>query len=447
MVDTQVFHNFALFDGKDPDVRPHSWLEVIGNSISRMGEGEPPPSSESTDLEGRTVVPGLIDAHVHLVCPFFAQIDKTNLRAILASQQQMKLNLANCIRGGVTTVRDVGAVPGMIQKLIDWVEKGKVVGPRILRANSMILPPGGCPEMVPTFPLLARLLLGGQFAERVNTPTKIRQTVRRMVARGADWIKTTHTDKALFMNRPDPPVFDDACFEALVDEARRQHRPVAMHQTRVTGFRKATQLRVNSMEHAPSDRLADEDISEMVEVGIPIVPTVSVMREFTQLDHVDSWLSTQGQTYLCPESLRQTRGVLRLYQKGITEEMARDGYYFDLAAGEFPVIMENLTRLHEAGATIGCGTDAGGGPFVVFGRLFEEIGNLVDVGLTPFEALQSATTVNARILRIDDKVGTLEPGKLADFGVLDANPLEDLTALRRVRMVVKNGAIVHQARG
>jgi imidazolonepropionase-like amidohydrolase len=327
-----------------------------------------------------------------------------------------------------------------------WVKEGKTVGPRIVCANSFIVPPEAMPKGVSTFPLPLRLFLGGQVAERVSTPDQVRDTVRRMVALGADWIKTTHTDKSLFMNRPDPPVFDDACFKALVDEARKQNRPVTMHQTQVSGFRKAIELGVDSMEHAPLDALTDEDIGRMVDANIPIVPTIKVMREVLLLDQIAVWMDREGENYLCPESLRQTCALLKLYQRGITPEIAQTGYYADKAMliRQFPVMMENVRRLHTARAVIGCGTDSGGAPFTVFGRFYEEIDNLLEVGLSPFEALQSATVVNARILHLEDELGTIEPGKLADFVVLDGNPVADTMALRQLRMVVKEGTIVYQ---
>ena len=443
MTGTQIYHNFALFDGVFPQIQPDCWLEVADSHIQRIGARPHPLPEGAVDLGGRTVIPGLIDAHVHLIVPFAPEI---NLALLRSFHRQIRLNLANCIRCGVTTVRDVGAPPGLIRRMMRWIKEGKAIGPRIVRANSFIIPPGATPEQAPTFPLPLRLFLGGQMAERVNTPHQVRDTVRRMVALGTDWIKTTHTDKSFLLNRPDPPVFDDACFEALVDEARKQNRPVIMHQTWASGFRKAVDLEVNSMEHAPLDALTDEDIGRMVDAGIPIVPTQRVMRECLQLDRVAVWMDAKGESYLCPESLRQTRALLKFYQGGITPEMAQKGYYPDIALHkrQIPVMMENVRRLHAAGAIIGCGTDSGGAAFTVFGRFHEEIDNLLEVGLSSFEALRSATAVNACVLRLEDKLGTLEPGKLADFVVLDGDPLADTMALRRVWMVVKEGTIVHQ---
>jgi len=443
MFGTQVFYNFTLFDGVNSQVKPDCWLEVTDGHIHRIGAGPCPRSNGAIDLGRRTVIPGLIDAHVHLISPFAPEI---NLAVFRSLYRQIRLNLANCIRSGVTTVRDVGCTPGIIRRMKRWVKEGKTVGPRIVCANSFIVPPEAMPEHVPTFTLPLRLFLGGQVVERVGTPDQVRDTVRRMVALGADWIKTTHTDKSLFMNRLDPPVFDDACFEALVDEARKQNRPVTMHQTQVNGFRKAIELGVDSMEHAPLDALTDEDICRMVDAGIPIVPTINVMREVLLLDQIAVWMDKEGENYLCPESLRQTRALLKLYRRGITPEIAQTGYYADKAMfiRQFPVMMENVRRLHTAGAVIGCGTDSGGAPFTVFGRFYEEIDNLLEAGLSPFEALQSATAVNARILRLEDKLGTIETGKIADFVVLDGDPVTDTMALRQVRMVVKEGTIVYQ---
>jgi imidazolonepropionase-like amidohydrolase len=440
MTTNRTFHGFALFDGVSHQVQPDSWLEVADGCIQRIGRGPHPQSGEVVNLGGRTVIPGLIDAHVHLAYPFTTKLDPVS---VLAATSQMKLNLTNCIRSGVTTVRDVACTPGLMRKMKGWIEKGDVVGPRVVCANAMILPPGGMPEFLPTFPWPISLLVGGQAAERVRTPDRVRDAVQRMVALGADWIKTTHTDRSIWLNRPDPPIFDDACFEALVDEARKQSRPVAMHQLWVSGFRKAIELGVDSMEHAPLDALADEDIARMVDAGIPIVPTLEV---FASIVNLPDWLdAAEGEAYLCPEPLKQTRKMLAIYRGGITPEMAKKEYYDDLPwlTRQFQVMMENVRRLHQAGAIIGCGTDSGGGMFAVFGRTCAEIDNLVEAGMTPFEALRSATAVNARILRLDDRLGTIEPGKLADFVALDGDPLKDATALQRVRTVVKGGAIVH----
>ncbi|MCK4681481.1 amidohydrolase family protein, partial [Candidatus Bipolaricaulota bacterium] len=328
MTKIQLFHNFALFNGVNPQVKPDCWLEVTNGHIHHIGAGPCPRSDRGIDLGRRTVIPGLIDVHVHLISPFAPEI---NLAVFHSFHRQIRLNLANCILSGVTTVRDVGCTPGIIRRMKHWVKEGKTVGPRIVCANSFIVPPEAMPAHVPTFPLPLRIFLGGQVAERASTPDQVRNKVRRMVALGAEWIKTTHTDKSLWMNRPDPPVFDDACFEALVDEARKQNRPVVMHQTQVSGFRKAIELGVDSMEHAPLDALTDEDICRMVDAGIPIVPTINVMREDLLLNQIAVWMDKEGENYLCPESLRQTRELLKLLQRGITSEIAQTGYYADKA--------------------------------------------------------------------------------------------------------------------
>lgn len=363
---------------------------------------------------------------------------------LLRLKDQIRRNLANCVRSGVTTVRDTACAPGLIRRMKRWVAEGKAVGPRIVCTNSMIVPPRAMPESVPTIPFPIRFLLGGQLVERVQNPEEVRSTVRRMVKQGADWIKTTHTDRAVWLNRPDPPVFNDACFEALVDEAHKQNRPVAMHQTQTTGFRKALELRVETMEHAPMDALTDADITRMVDMDIPIVPTMRLPGDFLVLDRVTSWMHASGEIYLNTKALRATRALLERYQEGINPEMAQTGYHpnMPMLKRRFPVLMENVSRLHTAGATIGCGTDSGGGPFAVFGRIADEIDYLLEAGLTPFEALRSATMVNARILHLDNKLGTLEAGKLADFVALDGNPLVDIRALRRVRKVIKEGEVI-----
>ena len=157
MFGTQVFYNFTLFDGVNSQVQPDCWLEVTDGLIYRIGAGPCPRSDGGIDLGRRTVIPGLIDAHVHLMSPFAPEI---NLAVIRSFHRQIRLNLANCIRSGVTTVRDVGCTPGIIRRMKRWVKEGKTVGPRIVCANSFIVPPEAMPEHVPTFPLPLRLFMG-----------------------------------------------------------------------------------------------------------------------------------------------------------------------------------------------------------------------------------------------------------------------------------------------
>ena len=443
MSDAISFHNFSLFDGATPQILPDSWLEVEGSKIQRVGSGPRNLEQNAVDLGGRTVIPGLIDAHVHLICPFAPNVNPVVLASLYS---QIRLNLLNCIRSGVTTVRDVGSAPGIMTRIMRWIEDGKAIGPRILRTNSFIIPPGATPEQIKTQPFPIKFFLGGQVTERVKSPKQVRETVRKMVSLGSDWIKTTHTDKAFLFNRPDPPVFDDACFEALVDEAHKNGRPVAMHQTWASGFRKAVDLKVDSLEHAPFDALTNQDVGAMVDAGIPIIPTQRVMNECLKLDQVAVWLNENSEYYLCREPLRQTRSKLKLLQSGITREAAKKGYYPDIELHERQktVMLDNIKKLKSSGAVIGCGTDSGGSAFTVFGRFHEEIDSLLEAGFSMFEALQSATVINARILRLEDKIGIIEPGKLADFAVLDGNPFDDQTSLKRVWMVVKEGRIVHQ---
>jgi imidazolonepropionase-like amidohydrolase len=442
MTENLVFHNLALFDGVAPELQPDSWLEVSEGQIRRVGQGPHPQDGDAVDLGGRTVMPGLIDAHVHVVNPFLPDLHPI---AMLSINRQIKLNLASCLRSGVTTVRDMGAPAGVLQRVKRWIREGKAPGPRIVCTNSIITCPGGYPEYAPVYSFPLILLTGGQLAERVSVPDEVRAMVRQMVAKGSDWIKTAHSDRGFWLNRPDPLVFDDACFEALVDEAHSQGRPVAVHQTWASGFRKAIELGVDSIEHTPWDALADEEIQQLVDAGIPIVPTLYVF-----LTEPWEWLDGEGERHYCPESLRQTQEVLQLYLDGrVTPEMTQQGYYldWDLIVRVLPVIRENAAKLVRAGPTIGFGTDSGGSQFAVFGRVYEEMEYLFQAGLTPLEVLRSATVVNARILGLEDRLGTLEPGKLADLIVVDGDPLVELSTLRQVHMVVKEGQVVHRADG
>ncbi len=438
----KIYSNFSLFDGVQPTLQKNRWLETESEMIKQIGSGELPQDAEVIDLEGRTIMPGMIDAHVHITSPFvFAP------EVFPSVPNQVKKNFFNTVRSGVTTVRDVGGGPGLLTESKRWSDEGEAVGPRMLRANSYILAPGATPEMIGPFPPVVKSIFGGDFVVRVNTPQEVRQAVRDMIALGADWIKTTHNDRSYFMNRPDPTSFSDECYRALVDEAHSHNKPVLMHQTWASGFRKAVEMGVDTMDHGPLDEITDQDIENMLKADVAIIPTIKVMREPTQdISVFEKMIYEDGETYLCPAAQEQIKPLLQMMKKGLSYEDTQMIYFEDcqLFTDYFPTFMNNMKRLYKAGARIGCGTDQGNLPFSFFGNYHEEVENMVEIGMSNFEALCCATSTTAKILRVDDKVGSLEPGKFADFIVLDGNPLEDVKVLRKIHTVVKGGSAVYR---
>ena len=192
-----VLYNCPLFDGIQGRLQKDRMVVVEGGKIRAIeprGDLGPFASYKAVDLGGRTLLPGLIDNHVHITVPF---IDHVNLTVITQMDRQIALNFRNCIMGGVTTVRDVGGFPGKIQKFRAMADANEIPGPRVISSLSPIAAREGdelgAPGTAPYFTNpVVKWLLGGNYAERPRTVEEIEEACDRMIGLGAQWLKTLH---------------------------------------------------------------------------------------------------------------------------------------------------------------------------------------------------------------------------------------------------------------
>jgi len=439
-----LFRNLKLIDGVSPDVQEGKAILVEGERIVEvLDERSAPAADHVIHLNGAFVTPGLIDAHVHLISPF---VPKITPRVILSLGRQIRRNLRTVVKEGVTTVRDMAAFPRRIQMARRLANQGLIPGPRIVCANSYITCFGGTPEWVPSLRGPARMIAGGQAVERVETPDQAVDAVRRMVLHRADWVKTCHSDRSVCVGKETLPTLSDPAYAALFAEAAKFGKPVAFHQMWLSAFRKGLQFKPATFEHTPFDGLlSDQEVKAFVDAGIALIPTLDVYRDSFEYDRIAHDLEERGNELLEPTPRRLVSFTLEKYKnKRFTREEIEKEWIFDDSFFNqgIPIAFENVGKLWKAGARIGCGTDSGGSNFAFFGFFWRELANLVAAGMSPFEALRSATAVNAQILGLEKDIGTLEPGRLADLVVVEANPLEDIRIMGRVRAVYKGGRLV-----
>ncbi|MCS0639631.1 amidohydrolase family protein [Streptomyces sp. LP05-1] len=333
-----------------------------------------------------TLLPGLIDGHVHLV--FDGGPDPVgSLRD--ASAETLRRDMAERARRllstGVTTVRDLGDRDGLAAALRDDITAGRLPGPHILTAGTPVTAPGGhC------------WFLGGE----AYGPDAVRETVRRNVARGADVIKVMATGGGL--TKDGPPVwvaqFTDAELRVLVAEARSAGLPVAAHAHGTEGIVAAVAAGVDTIEHCTwmargGFDVREEVVADIVERGIAVCPAAS-----------PAW-----------------RGVAERIGRERAEEM-----------------FGRLRWMRERGVRLIAGTDAGVGR-AVFDGFVSSLEFFEHIGCTPAEVIDLATTGTARALGIAGRTGALAPGLRADLLVVGGDPLDDLQALRDVRLVMAAG--------
>jgi imidazolonepropionase-like amidohydrolase len=368
----------------------------------RVQPGPPPADAETLDLGDRTLLPGLIDCHTHLLSP----AGLGELGYLKRSQGALLLdgvvNARKVLEAGFTTVRDVGASAGFGDvALRDAIARGDIPGPRMLVAGPSLSITGGHGDLN-GFP--PHLHTGDEHI--VDSPDQARHVVREWRKRGVDLIKL-HATGGVLSNHDDPgaPSFSPVEFKAIVEEANRRGMDVCAHAHGDAGILEATLAGVRSIEHG--SLLSPATAREMKARGTFLVPTLYALES----------ILLPGNPYHFPEgSIAKARTILPLRRAGFKAAL-------------------------EAGLPIAYGTDIG----VFEHRLVAmDFRYLVDYGMTPLQAIQSATVVAARLLRLDSEVGTLEAGRAADIIAVDGDPLKDITTLERVPFVLKGGRVVHR---
>lgn len=447
LANRHILYNMNLFDGQSQVLRTDACvmveddriLDVVHGLDAGMQAGFMP-----VDLQGRTLLPGLIDCHVHLTVPFMTKVSP---RAFMDIAAQIKRNAATCIDAGITTVRDAGGFPRRLAELNTAIRNGDLKGPRIIRCNSAITTSRGCPDWVPRFNLVIKAFLGGQYAERVDSPEQASRAVQEMIAAGADWIKIYCQHRSWLLGGGDLPVFDRDTFRAIMNTSSAAGKKVCCHISRLDDLRLAMAMGVHTYEHSPLEAIPDETAISFAARDMVLNPTLTCLDLGNDAlwETVEGICNERGATFLEPEPLRQVKAHISRYRKRPwpppEREYRRQPYMnLPLIAGGYANAAANVVRILHAGGRVGVATDSGGLPTAFFGVFYaEELRRLVDLGLNNYQTLKAATSGNAEILGLQDKLGSIRPGRLADLIVVDGNPLDNLDAVSNVRMVMKGG--------
>ena len=384
---------------------------VDGARIVFVGPSADAPLSgaDIADLAGRFLLPGLVDAHAHLVYDdvqdgYTIELAKPLEQAAI----EAALHAAKLLRMGFTAIRDVGTRGNVAVVVRDAVEQGRLPGPRIKASKQIISVWGGLGDFHPTH-IFRREQYASALTEIVTGPWEARNAVRQQVKDGVDWVKVEASGTGF--NPLCPAERDTMSLEelrAVVDEATEKERPVACHAESRRSIVKAAKAGVRTIEHAV--HLDDEGLDAVLEHGVAICPTLGLYTAYAE------------------------RGL----EFGIPPEVVANHRRTHDAH------VEAIRRAVEAGVTIVAGSDSGLTNFPQGGGL-EEVCTYVELlGMSPERALLTATRDAARVIGFED-AGTLEPGRLADVVVLRESPLERIRALTgpdAVEAVLKGGEVV-----
>jgi imidazolonepropionase-like amidohydrolase len=394
-----------LFDGKSDAVVSPGIVVVEGGRITGVGaRAAQPAGAEVIDLGDVTLLPGLMDAHTHLSQEMSDDWNKDELDWFKKPPTQVAVEASAFARrtlmAGFTTVRDLGSWDLIDVGLRNGIDSGAVPGPRMLVSVKAISARGG--HCDPTAGYRPGLLKEPGIDEGVaDGPDQMRAAVRWNIKNGADVIKVCASGGVLSLtDKVDSPQLTQAELSALVDEAHALGRKAAAHAHGAEAAKRAVRAGIDSVEHGSF--LDDEAIDLLQKHGTYFV--------FTP-------------TLCLAERLKKAHAPANVVQKNDAADAAQDSAF---------------KRALQRGVKIAFGTDAAVCPH---GAQAAQFHRMVQLGMKPLAALRAATSVDAKLLGVDDKLGALEPGRLADVIAVPGDPSRDITALERVSFVMKEGVI------
>lgn len=388
-------------------------IVVEDGRITRVDEGFVNPAAIAgqvtlVDLSDKFVLPGLMDMHVHLLGELGpdsrneALYVSTSARALRGAMYARRT-----LEAGFTTVRDLGGDPEAIFALRDAIAKGYVPGPRILAAGSALAATGGHGDVDG---YKAELLELWTPETVCDGPYACRRATRHAIKYGADWVKITATGGVL--SDTATGTGQQMTADELAEIMRTAHAlgvRVAAHAHGADGINAALEAGVDSIDHGTF--LDDEGVRLLRRNGAYLVPTL--------LPGATIIPTMEGNPFFTDAIKAKARAAA--------------------AASK-----ENVAKAHAAGVRIAFGTDTGVTPH---GRNAEEFALMVQAGMSPMDAIRAATVVAAEMIAMADALGTVEVGKLADLVAVEGSPLEDITELERVSVVIKEGRVVHRQAG
>ncbi len=389
-----IFRNGNVIIGNGESVEKGA-VAINGNIVAFVGKTKkirPSTKDKVFDISGKSILPGLIDAHVHL-CLDGSPDPMTSISKDSIPHLTLKTasHARRTLEAGVTTVRDMGGKDYVDIAVRDGIESGLLQGPRMICSGRVVCMTGGH---------------GWQFGREANGADEVREAVREQLKAGVDFIKLMATG-GVMTKGVDPGATQFTLEELIagVEEARKAGRRTATHAQGNEGIKNSLWAGINSIEHGVF--LDEEAIELMLEMNAYLVPTLNA--------------------------------PYQIIRGGIRGGVPR--YAVEKSKAVMKSHLQSVRRAYKCKIPIAMGTDAGT-PFNCHGENSKEMELLVKAGMSPMEAMTATTKIASEVLGLEKKIGTLEKGKLADLIVVDGNPLKDIRVLQekdKILVIMKEG--------
>lgn len=403
-----ILHCGKLIDGNSEQVQNRMSVIIEGNKITAVESGYSRGGKDDTviDLKDKTVMPGLMDMHVHIE-------GESSPRSQVNGYIQNEADVAydaqvyakRTLMAGFTTVRDLGG-SGVNVSLRNAINSGKVDGPRIYTAEKAIGTTGGHAD--PTNGSKASLMGDpGPKEGVINSYEDAKKAVRQRYKNGADVIKITATGGVLSVAKDGQgPQFQMDELKGIVEIAKEYGFVTAAHAHGDEGMFRAVSAGINTIEHGTM--MSERTMDKMIEMGTYYVPTISAGKYVVEKAQIPGFFPP----VVVPKAL---------------------------AVG--PQIQSTFAKAYDRGVKIAFGTDAGVFPH---GNNGKEFVYMVEAGMNPMEAIISATKTASELLRVQDQYGSVESGKMADIVAVDGDPIQDISVMTKVSFVMKDGTVYKQ---
>ncbi len=463
-----------IIDVLQKTVHENSTIICNGGKIDKIGPAESvqiPENAKVLELSGRYIIPGLIDAHVHLAHPGVDDYGRISTESMI--KKYLRHSLLT-LKSGVTTVRNMpGSFGYSILKFRDQVNKGKYIGPRIYASGPALSAPYGyfsikrfipAPSVLLSF--LSVIFGAHGLSIDIDNPQEVPEIIQELKKAGVDFIKTTTpgTYLSLIENDPgnrefyikrkvDPRLIDaeikPEVLKAIVKCAHDEGLKISAHSICLpVGIQQAVEADVDSIEHTPLGLIDEETFKRMKETGVYWVPTAYCFKHWADLIENPELFNRKEMKEAIPEPYHSLgKRALEKQREAIksgTDPMWAK-FYAEMSDFKQQYMPVNFNNAIKSGVKIVAGVDAGmgGAGYVPHGFLYKELELFVEYGMDKYEAIRTATVNAAELLGAADELGSIDLGKNADLVILRANPLKNISDLQQVEHVIKDGKIVY----